>query len=150
MKYLFCIGLCLGWCAAPGFAQTCNQPGALLSVRNTVQEPFEYIVFTFFAPYEGKGSLYRSDSGPFTQQPLSNPIRVRGDQFYQIKFENVRVICDTRQYTQLPRKKVQDIKPLQRSDGTLIYVIGLQDSARIAAHSSLNYQGFHIVKIRVQ
>ena len=38
----------------------------------------------------------------------------------------------------------------KRGDGTLIYVIGLQDSARIAAHSSLNYQGFHIVKIRVQ
>lgn len=132
------------------YAQSCNQPGALLSVRNTVQEPFEYIVFTFVDPYEGKGNLFPGDKGPFMQLPLNNPIRVRGDQFYKITFPNVRVMCDTKQYAQVPQQKVMDIKQLQQLDGTIIYVIGLRAGAQIRSHIAVNYHGFHIVKLQVQ
>ena len=131
-------------------AQTCNQPGALLSVRNTVQEPFEYIVFTFVDPYEGKGNLFPGDKGPFTQLPLNNNIRVRGDQYYKITFPNVRVMCDTKQYVQVPQTKVMDIKQLQQSDGIITYIIGLKAGAQIRSHIAVNYHGFHIVKLQVQ
>lgn len=144
--------LLAGWLFLAGgvAAQTCNQPGALLSVRNTVQEPFEYIVFTFVDPYEGKGSLFPGDRGPFTQLPLNNIIRVRGDQYYKITFPNVRVMCDTKQYTQVPQTKVMDIKQLQQSDGIITYIIGLRAGAQIRSHIAVNYHGFHIVKLQVQ
>ena len=132
------------------YAQSCNQPGALLSVRNTVQEPFEYIVFTFVDPYEGKGNLYPGDKGPFIQSHLNNTIRVKGDHFFKITFPNVRVTCDTKQYTQLPQSKVMDVKQLQQSDGIIIYVIGLRAGAQIRSHNAVNYHGFHIVKLQVQ
>jgi hypothetical protein len=131
------------------FAQTCNQPGALLTVRTAHAGEAEYVVFTFVDPHKPKGELGKTDNGPFIQMPLSNQIRVKGDSYYKIVFNNSPVHCDTRNYI-TPNKKIMDVKRLYNTDGIISYVVGLAKDAKITAHLAYNYHGFHIVKLKVQ
>lgn len=130
-------------------AQTCNQPGALLTARTAISGGAEYVVFTFVNPHKPKGELSLT-KGPFTQTPLNNPIPVKGDKLYQISFGNSPVHCDTKLYMEAGHKKIADVKRLQNAEGIISYVIGLQKGASIAAHLVYNYHGFHIVKLKVQ
>jgi hypothetical protein len=131
------------------FAQTCNQPGALLSVKNSFRNKTEYIVFTFIDPYNSKGDLFKA-SGPFIQLPSLNSIVVQGVNFFKITFNNTFSVCDTKNYYIVPQEKVIDIKPIQHSAGVITYVIGLAKDAIITSHSAYNYHGFHIVKLRIE
>jgi len=130
-------------------AQTCNQPGALLTVRTAISGDAEYVVFTFVNPHKPKGELNLT-KGPFTQTPLNNPIPVKGEQLYRISFGNSPVHCDTKLYLEPRHKKITDVKRLQNAEGIISYVIGLEKDAAIAAHLVYNYHGFHIVKLKVQ
>lgn len=132
------------------FAQTCNQPGALLSVRSFVNDKAEYIIFTFVNPFNQKGNLVKSASGSFVTMPLNSSITLNGDRFYKISFSNYYVTCDTRNYFVDSLKKIIDIKPIQLTGGAIAYAIGLAENAKITAHSSFNYQNFYQVKLRVQ
>jgi len=132
-----------------GHAQSCNFPGALLSVKTTHKGNAEFIVFTFMNPHKPKGQLGKTGSGVLIQKPLGTTITVAGKQFYTISFDNPFEYCDTKRYI-VPHKKVLDVKPLQWSDGIISYVIGLSDDAKIAAHTAYNYHGVHIVKLRVE
>lgn len=129
-------------------AQTCNQPGALLTVRTAVAGDAEYVVFTFVNPHKPKGEL-NPTTGPFTQTPLNNTIPVKGEKLYKISFANSPVHCDTKLYT-VEHKKIADIKRLQNAEGIISYVIGLAEGAAVTAHLVYNYHGFHIVKLKVQ
>lgn len=130
-------------------AQTCNQPGALLTVRTLHSAEAEYVVFTFVDPHSPRGELNKTDNGPFLQTPLNNPIAVKGDKYYKIIFNNSPLHCDTRNYI-TPNNKILDVKRLQNSDGVISYVLGIARDASITAHLAYNYHGFHIVKLKVQ
>lgn len=130
--------------------QTCNQPGSLLSVRNSYRSHLEYIIFTFVDPYSLKGDLHKTDKAAFNQQPLINSTDVKGDQFYTISFSNAFVLCDTKKYYVVPQAKIKDIKLLQKTDGKIMYIIGLAKNVKITSHTAYNYHGFHMVKIRVE
>jgi hypothetical protein len=132
-----------------GFSQTCNQPGALVTVRTAHGTGAEYVVFTFFDPHSPKGELNKTEKGPFMQTPLNNPIQVKGDVFYKITFNYSPVHCDTRNYI-TPNNRITDVKRLQNADGVISYIIGLAKDAKITAHLAYNYHGFHIVKLKVQ
>jgi hypothetical protein len=131
------------------YAQACNQPGALVSVRNSYRSHLEYIVFTFVDPYNSKGDLHTA-TAPFLQLPSGNMIRVKGHHYYKITFSNVFAMCDTKNYYVVPQKNVEDIKPLQHAAGTISYVIGLAAGSKITSHAAYNYHGFHMVKLRVE
>ena len=130
-------------------AQTCNQPGALLTARTAISGDAEYVVFTFVNPHKPKGELNLT-KGPFTQTPLNNTIPVKGEKLYKISFGNSPVHCDTKLYLESGHKKIADVKRLQNAEGIISYVIGLEKDAVIAAHLVYNYHGFHIVKLKVQ
>jgi hypothetical protein len=150
-KLRYIIGLLL-LVHAPFFmlAQTCNQPGMLLSVRNSYRSHIEYVVFTFVNPTNTKGDLHKTNNGPFIQTPLNNMIRVSGHHFFKLSFVNSYQVCDTKNYVVVPQKKIMDVKRLQQSDGVISYVIGLAEGAKITAHTAYNYHGFHFVKLRVE
>lgn len=131
------------------FTQTCNQPGALLTVRTAHAGEAEYIVFTFVDPHKPKGELTQNVKGPFIQTRLNNPVDVKGEHFHQIVFTNTPLHCDTRDYI-FRNKKIADVKRLSNTNGTITYVIGLVKDAKITAHLAYNYHGFHIVKLKVK
>lgn len=135
---------------ASAVAQTCNQPGSLLSVRNSYRSHLEYIIFTFVDPYTSRGDLHKTEKSAFSQQPLINSFDVEGEQFYTITFSNAFALCDTKKYYVVPQAKIKDIKLLQKTDGKIMYIIGLAKNVKITSHTAYNYHGFHMVKIRVE
>ena len=149
MSRLILLITCFLISAIQSFSQSCNQPGALLSVKTAHKSDQEFIVFTFIDPHNPKGELHKVANGPFIQTPLNNPIKVAGIHFYKITFPNPYATCDTKNYI-TPHKKVLDVKALERSNGILSYIIGIAENAKIIAHTSYNYHGVHIVKLRVQ
>ena len=130
--------------------QSCNQPGALISVKNSYRSRLEYVVFTFVDPYNHKGNLHKSNNGPFMQVPSNNIIKINGQQFYKITFPYTPVSCDTKNYTVVPQKLVRDVKPLEQTPGTISYIIGIAEGAKITSHTAYNYHGFHMVKLRIE
>jgi hypothetical protein len=140
-------------CCGAGYnapAQTCNQPGALISVRNSYRSHLEYIVFTFVDPYNHKGDLHKTNNGPFVQVPSGISLKINGHHFYKITFPGTIVQCETKNYYVVPQKKLVDIKPIQYTGATTTYIIGLAEGAKIVSHTAYNYQGFHMVKIRIE
>lgn len=131
-------------------AQTCSQPGSLMSVRNSYRSHLEYIIFTFVDPYTSKGELHKTDKGSFSQQPSVNSTDVKGEQFYTITFNNAFSLCDTKKYYVVPQTKLKDVKLLQKTEGKIMYVIGLAKNVKITSHTAYNYHGFHMVKIRIE
>jgi hypothetical protein len=131
------------------YSQSCTFPGSLISVKTVHNGEADFVVFTFIDPHKPKGELSKTGNGPFIQTPLNNPIKVAGKQFYIISFPNPFAYCDTKNYI-TPHKKILDVKPLQRSDGIISYVIGLAENVKIAAHTSYSHHSVHIVKLRVQ
>ena len=130
--------------------QTCNQPGALISVKNSFRSQLEYVVFTFIDPYNHKGNLHKTNNGPFIQMPMNHIIKVNGKQFYKITFPYTSVVCHTKNYTVVPQKLVMDVKPLEQTDGAISYIIGLAEGAKITSHTAYNYHSFHMVKLRIE
>jgi len=136
--------------AKSAISQICSQPGALLSVRNSYRSHIEYIVFTFVKPYNYKGDLTTTTTASFSQTPLFNVTKLKGDHFYKITFSNTLALCDTKNYVAVPQKKLMDFAPLQRSQGVISYAIGLAKGAKITSHTVNNYHSFHIVKLRIE
>jgi hypothetical protein len=136
--------------AKSAISQICSQPGALLSVRNSYRSHIEYIVFTFVKPYNYKGDLTTTTTASFSQTPLFNVTKLKGDHFYKITFSNTLALCDTKNYVAVPQKKLMDFAPLQRSQGVISYAIGLAKGAKITSHTVYNYHSFHIVKLRIE
>lgn len=149
MKYLCIIFLCLLE-ALPTGAQTCNQPGALVSVKNSYRSHIEYLVFTFVKPHNERGVVAKAGRGPFIQMPGNNPIQVKGDKIMRISFPNSYTICDTKNYSVVPQNKIKDVKSVQQSDGVIAYLVGLDAHAEITHHQSYMVNGFHIVKFRIE
>ncbi len=131
-------------------AQTCIQPGSLVSVRNSYRSHLEYIIFTFIDPYKSKGELHKTTKGSFNLQPSISGTNIQGDQFYSITFNNAFSICDTKNYCVVPQEKIKDIRLIQRTEGKIAYVFGLAKNATITSHMAYTYHGFHMVKIRVE
>ena len=75
--------------AKPAVSQICSQPGALLSVRNSYRSHIEYLVFTFVDPYNYKGDLTTTTAASFSQIPLFNTTKLKGQHFYKITFTNI-------------------------------------------------------------
>ena len=149
MKYLLLVFLF--WAnVVPAQAQTCNQPGALVSVKNSYRSHIEYLIFTFVKPHNERGTVGKAGRGPFIQMPGNNPIQVRGDKVVRISFSNSYTICDTKNYTVVPQGKIKDVKSVQQSDGVIAYLIGLDAAARITDQQSYMVNGFHIVKFRIE
>lgn len=86
-------------------SQICSQPGALVSVRNSYRSHVEYIVFTFVDPYNYKGDLTTTTTTSFSQIPLFNISKLKGNHFYKITFTNTFALCDTKNYVIVPQKK---------------------------------------------
>lgn len=141
--------LLLNTCFYYGISQSCTFPGSLISVKTEHNSEADFVIFTFMDPHKHKGELNKTSNGPFIQTPLNNTIKVAGKQFYIISFPNSFAYCDTKNYI-TPHKKVMDVKPLQRSDGIISYVIGLAEDVKIKAHTSYSHHSVHIVKLRVQ
>lgn len=140
----FVLLLVLQFVLATVNAQLCSQPGALVSIKNSYRSHMEYIVFTFADPYKAKGDLHKVNK---TAIALS---AIKGEQFYSITFNNASTACETRNYCVVPQRKVKDVKLLQKADGTISYVIGLDQNAKITSHIAYDIHNFHIVKIRVE
>ena len=136
--------------AKSAIGQICSQPGALLSVRNSYRSHIEYIVFTFVKPYKYKGDLTTITPASFSQTPLFNTRKLKGDHFYKITFSNTLALCDTKNYVVVPQNKIMDFAPLQRAQGIISYAIGLAKGAKITSHTAYNYHRFHIVKLRIE
>jgi hypothetical protein len=149
LRYLFCITGLITF-ATESLAQTCSQPGALVSVRNSYRSHIEYVVFTFVDPYNYKGDLHKTSGRQFVQLPINNPFTMKGDLFYKITFPNSFALCETKNYTVVPQGKLMDFKLLEKSGNTISYVLGLSKSAKITSHTAYNYHGFHMVKIRME
>lgn len=130
--------------------QSCNQPGALVSVKNSYRSKIEYLVFTFVKPHNERGILTKTNRGPFLQMPGNSLIDVKGDKFYRISFPNSYTICDTKMYAVVPQEKIKDVKSVQQNDGVIAYIIGLNADAKVTSHQSYLYHGFHIVKLRIE
>jgi hypothetical protein len=150
MKYLISFSLLVLLSYSALRAQTCNQPGALVSVKNSYRSHIEYLIFTFVKPHNERGFVAKAGRGPFIQTPGNNPIQVKGDKVYRISFPNSYTICDTKNYTVVPQEKIKDLKSVQQSDGVIAYLIGLDASARITSHQSYMVNGFHVVKLRIE
>jgi len=131
-------------------AQTCSQPGSLLSIRNSYRSHLEYIIFTFIDPYKSKGELHKTSKGSFNLQPSISGTDIQGDQFYSITFSNSFSICDTKNYCVVPQEKIKDIRLIQKTEGKITYVFGLAKNAKITSHTAYNNHGFHMVKIRIE
>ena len=121
-----------------------------MSVRNSYRSHLEYIIFTFVDPYTSKGELHKTDKASFSQQPSVNSTDVKGEQFYTITFNNAFSLCDTKKYYVVPQTKLKDVKLLQKTEGKIMYVIGLAKNVKITSHTAYNYHGFHMVKIRIE
>ncbi len=136
--------------AKSSISQICSQPGALLSVRNSYRSHIEYIVFTFVKPYNYKGDLTTTTTASFSQVPLFNVTKLKGEHFYKITFTSIGPLCDTKNYVVVPQEKIIDFAPLQRAQGIISYAIGLAKGAKITSHIAYNYHSFHIVKLRIE
>lgn len=149
IKFIFAI-VVLQCMHTTAIAQTCTQPGSLLSVKNSYRSHLEYIVFTFIDPYASKGELHKADKSLFSQQPSMNSTNEMGEQFYTITFTNAFSICDTKNQYVVPQAKIINIKLLQKTEGKITYIFSLAKNAKITSHTAYNYHGVHIVKIRVE
>jgi len=136
------------FCQVP--THSCNQPGALLSVKNSYRSHLEYIVFTFVDPYNYKGEVHKINDASFIQMPLNHSNKMNGKEFYKIIFPNTTVICDTKNYTVVPQKLVRDVKLFEQKGGSISYIIGLTKGAKITSHTVTNYHGFQIIKLRIE
>ncbi len=131
-------------------AQSCAQPGSLLSIRNSYRSHLEYLIFTFVDPYPSKGELHKTDKAVYSQPFITNSNGATGEQFYTITFNNAFTMCDVKNYCVLPQAKIKSIKLLYKTEVKITYSFSLAKNVRITSHTAYDYHGFHIVKIRVE
>lgn len=131
-------------------AQSCTQPGSLLSIRNSYRSRLEYLIFTFIDPYPSKGELHKTDKAVYSQPFIINSNQASGEQFYTITFNNAFTTCDVKNYCVLPQAKIKSFKLLYKTEVKITYTFSLAKNVRITSHTAYDYHGFHIVKIRVE
>ena len=66
-------------------AQTCIQPGSLVSIFNTKKGNYEYLVFKFVAPYNSKGVLTQGPSNLFSSDNRA------GKTYHRISFSDIKI-----------------------------------------------------------
>lgn len=133
--------------AVPGsdiFSQSCIQPGALVSIFNTKQGKYEYIIFKFVSPYNSKGIITGGTNNLFDSDNKT------GRTYHRIAFSDIAFFCHDKWILKLPQEKILDFKTPEMGNGQAVYMIELAPGAKITAHTSYKRQIYHFVKIRVE
>jgi hypothetical protein len=112
--------------APPALAQVgpCNEPNAILRVRNTAIGVNEYVVFKFKKPPTMPNVSVIAARPPFTQDGSGEPVTVGGALFTQVTFRGVVWTCKIAEEFHLPRAGIKDIKSIGQFEGIITYVIG--------------------------
>lgn len=125
-------------------AQTCIQPGSLVSIFNTKKGNYEYLVFKFVAPYNSKGVLTQGPSNLFSSDNRA------GKTYHRISFSDISSFCHDKWILNLPQKKILDFKTPEMGNGNAVYLFELAPGAKITAHTAYKRQIYHFVKIRIE
>ncbi|HCY89785.1 MAG TPA: hypothetical protein DHV17_05945 [Chitinophagaceae bacterium] len=125
-------------------AQTCIQPGSLVSIFNTKKGNYEYLVFKFVAPYNSKGVLTQGPSNLFSSDNRA------GKTYHRISFSDISSFCHDKWILNLPQEKILDFKTPEMGNGNAVYLFELAPGAKITAHTAYKRQIYHFVKIRIE
>lgn len=126
------------------FCQPCFQPGALVSVRTTTSEKFDYIVFKFLKPHADKGILSggSAENLSFSSQKNST--------FHKITFNYVTHLCDNKLSLVALSKRLLQFKIVQKTENMVAYSFEIAAGKSITNHSIKQYRDMYIIKIRIE
>ena len=129
--------------AAPAMAgvSACNEPNAIVRVRNTSIGANEYVIFKFRKPPVLPDFGVLSVRPPFTADGGGAPVSVRGALFTQVKFRGVVWTCKITEDFRLPRAAIKDVKSIGQFEGIITYVIGRRAASRYRASYSYDSPG---------
>ena len=116
------------------FAQDCNEPNALLSVKKKKSGHTEYVIFTLENPVTATNSV-TVVTPPFIGDPSGQTIHISGCKFKKVSFKNIVWTCKVKEimgYTFL----VKQVKSIGQFEGHIDYIIGY----RCTAKSVIYYQ----------
>jgi hypothetical protein len=126
------------------YSQPCFQPGALVSVRTTSSEKFDYIIFKFLKPHIDKGLL----TGGSADQ-LMTGAQLKSS-FHKIAFNYVTHLCDNKLSLVTTSKRLLQFKMQQKTDNMVVYGFELANGYKITSHNLKQHRDMYIVKIRIE
>jgi hypothetical protein len=105
-------------------ADTCNTPNSLVKITHTKSGPWEFVDFYVKEPVTGTVALSAPTGPNFTEDPSDLPIFIPGNRWTEVRFSSMDWMCTTPTQFALPKPIVKSIKPTERFEGNVTYVIG--------------------------
>jgi hypothetical protein len=114
------------------FAQNCNEPNALVSVRKRKTGHTEYVIFTLQNPVTATNTITGA-TPPFTQDPSGQTVHVSGCRYKKVSFRDIVWTCKVKEIMS-NTYLVKQVKNIGQFEGHIDYVIGYKCSTKSVVH----------------
>ena len=130
------------------YAQNCDEPNSLISVRKRKSGKTEYAIFTLKKAVIANNTITDAQP-PFIQDGSGNTINVSGCKYKQLTFKNLVWTCKSKEIWGTTTI-IRQVKHIGQFEGVITYVIGYRCTAKSVADYEYYDGDYKKVVVRIK